>query len=168
MAVPRRSGTSATIPASTGYMDVSELERYQLLSNIGKGSFGVISKVRRVEDGRVSRLPDFFVSGYTWNILPSTSCKRSSCSRLMAGICLEAIRLLQDDRQGPETDSCRGVSDIRSVHCAWRHSLVVPVALTRPLSVFGRLMLISVPSWNLSNTATSCSWSKRLKTRRTR
>jgi NIMA (never in mitosis gene a)-related kinase len=36
----------------TGYADVSELERYKLVSNIGKGSFGVISKVQRVDDGK--------------------------------------------------------------------------------------------------------------------
>lgn len=36
-----------------GYADVSELEKYKLVSNIGKGSFGVISKVQRVEDGKV-------------------------------------------------------------------------------------------------------------------
>jgi len=54
MALPRRSAAGSTAPVSTGYMDVSELEKYQLISNIGKGSFGVISKVKRVEDGRVS------------------------------------------------------------------------------------------------------------------
>lgn len=52
---PRRSappvpGPPATI-AST-YADVSELEKYKLVSNIGKGSFGVISKVQRIEDGK--------------------------------------------------------------------------------------------------------------------
>lgn len=37
---------------STGYADISELDKYRLVSNIGKGSFGVISKVERIEDGR--------------------------------------------------------------------------------------------------------------------
>jgi len=53
MAAPRRSAVGTSAPISTGYMEVSELEKYQLISNIGKGSFGVISKVRRVEDGKV-------------------------------------------------------------------------------------------------------------------
>lgn len=58
MAIPRRStapppGAPGTVfSAYSGYADVSELERYKLISNIGKGSFGVISKVQRVEDGR--------------------------------------------------------------------------------------------------------------------
>lgn len=30
---------------SFGYVDVVELEKYKLVLNIGKGSFGVISKV---------------------------------------------------------------------------------------------------------------------------
>lgn len=34
------------------YADASELEKYKLVSNIGKGSFGVISKVQRLEDGK--------------------------------------------------------------------------------------------------------------------
>lgn len=29
------------------------MDKYKLVSNIGKGSFGVISKVQRVEDGKV-------------------------------------------------------------------------------------------------------------------
>ena len=37
---------------TSGYADVAELDRYKLVSNIGKGSFGVISKVQRVDDGR--------------------------------------------------------------------------------------------------------------------
>ncbi|WWD19593.1 hypothetical protein CI109_104055 [Kwoniella shandongensis] len=49
MALPRRSGVSSH---STGYADVSELDKYKLISNIGKGSFGVISKVQRVSDGK--------------------------------------------------------------------------------------------------------------------
>lgn len=44
--------------SSGGYADVSELEQYQLVSNIGKGSFGVISKVKRKDDGRVSAARD--------------------------------------------------------------------------------------------------------------
>ncbi len=38
---------------SSGYADVSEMEKYKMLCNIGKGSFGVISKVQRVDDGKV-------------------------------------------------------------------------------------------------------------------
>lgn len=53
MAAPRRSGV-ATSSHINGYLDVSEMEKYKLVSNIGKGSFGVISKVQRVDDGRVS------------------------------------------------------------------------------------------------------------------
>ncbi|OXC70621.1 hypothetical protein AYX13_00598 [Cryptococcus neoformans] len=49
MAVPRRS---AGVASSSGYADVAELEKYKLVSNIGKGSFGVISKVQRVSDGK--------------------------------------------------------------------------------------------------------------------
>lgn len=33
------------------------MEKYRLVSNIGKGSFGVISKVQRVQDGKVRILP---------------------------------------------------------------------------------------------------------------
>ena len=58
MALPRRSAAgpshAATGGVSSGYADVSELDKYKLVSNIGKGSFGVISKVQRVDDGRVS------------------------------------------------------------------------------------------------------------------
>ncbi|WRT70274.1 uncharacterized protein IL334_007272 [Kwoniella shivajii] len=46
MALPRRSGTGSS------YADVSELDKYKLISNIGKGSFGVISKVQRISDGK--------------------------------------------------------------------------------------------------------------------
>ncbi|KIR71884.1 NEK protein kinase [Cryptococcus deuterogattii CA1014] len=49
MAAPRRS---AGVTSSSGYADVAELEKYKLVSNIGKGSFGVISKVQRVSDGK--------------------------------------------------------------------------------------------------------------------
>ncbi|KAK8853176.1 hypothetical protein IAR55_003878 [Kwoniella newhampshirensis] len=49
MALPRRSGVSSH---STGYADVSEMDKYKLISNIGKGSFGVISKVQRISDGK--------------------------------------------------------------------------------------------------------------------
>jgi NIMA (never in mitosis gene a)-related kinase len=38
--------------ATSGYADVSELGNYTLDSNIGKGSFGVISKVIRKSDGQ--------------------------------------------------------------------------------------------------------------------
>ncbi|WVR07723.1 hypothetical protein IAU60_004765 [Kwoniella sp. DSM 27419] len=49
MAAPRRS----TAPGiGSGYLDVSEMDKYRLISNIGKGSFGVISKVQRVADGK--------------------------------------------------------------------------------------------------------------------
>lgn len=51
MTAPRRS---AGVTSSSGYADVAELEKYKLVSNIGKGSFGVISKVQRVSDGKVS------------------------------------------------------------------------------------------------------------------
>ncbi|WVR00242.1 hypothetical protein IAU59_007384 [Kwoniella sp. CBS 9459] len=48
-AMPRRStGTGI----GSGYADVSEMDKYKLVSNIGKGSFGVISKVQRVTDGK--------------------------------------------------------------------------------------------------------------------
>ncbi|WWD03623.1 hypothetical protein V865_001678 [Kwoniella europaea PYCC6329] len=50
MALPRRTTTSSGQGSS--YADVSELDRYKLVSNIGKGSFGVISKVQRVTDGK--------------------------------------------------------------------------------------------------------------------
>ncbi|WVQ73033.1 hypothetical protein IAR50_002596 [Cryptococcus sp. DSM 104548] len=53
MALPRRSAAPAPMAMPiTGYADVSELEKYKLVSNIGKGSFGVISKVQRVSDGK--------------------------------------------------------------------------------------------------------------------
>ncbi|KAL7418426.1 hypothetical protein Q5752_006884 [Cryptotrichosporon argae] len=39
-------------PAVTPYADIAELDKYKLVSNIGKGSFGVISKVQRIDDGR--------------------------------------------------------------------------------------------------------------------
>ena len=38
--------------STASYADVSELDKYQLDSNIGKGSFGVISKVIRKSDGK--------------------------------------------------------------------------------------------------------------------
>ncbi|WWC64633.1 uncharacterized protein I303_107244 [Kwoniella dejecticola CBS 10117] len=49
MAAPRRPTTSGQ---GSSYADVSELDKYKLISNIGKGSFGVISKVQRVTDGK--------------------------------------------------------------------------------------------------------------------
>ncbi|WWC91663.1 uncharacterized protein L201_006609 [Kwoniella dendrophila CBS 6074] len=49
MAVPRRPNTSGQ---GSSYADVSEMDKYKLISNIGKGSFGVISKVQRVTDGK--------------------------------------------------------------------------------------------------------------------
>ncbi|ORX40631.1 kinase-like domain-containing protein [Kockovaella imperatae] len=55
MAIPRRSATACG-PSVTfsggGYADIAELDKYKLVSNIGKGSFGVISKVQRIEDGK--------------------------------------------------------------------------------------------------------------------
>ncbi|ORY33500.1 kinase-like domain-containing protein [Naematelia encephala] len=47
---PRKSAVSGAV--STVWADVSELDNYKLVSNIGKGSFGVISKVQRIEDGK--------------------------------------------------------------------------------------------------------------------
>lgn len=44
--------SSAAASSSSSYADASELDKYKLVSNIGKGSFGVISKVQRVDDGR--------------------------------------------------------------------------------------------------------------------
>ena len=32
---------------------MKEMDRYQHVDNIGKGSFGVITRVRRAEDGKV-------------------------------------------------------------------------------------------------------------------
>ncbi|EIW72063.1 hypothetical protein TREMEDRAFT_25026 [Tremella mesenterica DSM 1558] len=56
MALPRRSAASSASSGpsapTSGYADVVELDRYKLVCNIGKGSFGVISKVQRVEDGK--------------------------------------------------------------------------------------------------------------------
>ena len=52
MAVPRRSA-SALSGQSLGYADVGEMDNYKMVSTIGKGSFGVITKVQRVEDGKV-------------------------------------------------------------------------------------------------------------------
>ena len=57
MAAPRRSASALSardVFPSTGYADTAELAKYKLVSNIGKGSFGVISKVQRLEDGKVS------------------------------------------------------------------------------------------------------------------
>lgn len=53
MAAPRRSATMATLNIASGFLDASELDKYTIVSNIGKGSFGVISKVKRHEDGKV-------------------------------------------------------------------------------------------------------------------
>jgi hypothetical protein len=54
---PRRSNTVPVVPtmsfASGGYAEITELEKYRLINNIGKGSFGVISKVQRLNDGKV-------------------------------------------------------------------------------------------------------------------
>jgi hypothetical protein len=55
MALPKAS--SSIVPTMNDYEDVSELEKYKHISNIGKGSFGVISKVQRIEDGKVSGSP---------------------------------------------------------------------------------------------------------------
>ncbi|ODN81535.1 hypothetical protein L202_01955 [Cryptococcus amylolentus CBS 6039] len=53
MALPRRSAAPPPMAMPiTGYADVAELDKYKLVSNIGKGSFGVISKVQRVSDGK--------------------------------------------------------------------------------------------------------------------
>lgn len=35
-----------------GFAPPSELKRYRMISNIGKGSFGIISRVERVDDGK--------------------------------------------------------------------------------------------------------------------
>ncbi|OCF38189.1 NEK protein kinase [Kwoniella heveanensis BCC8398] len=54
-AMPRRSaanGNGTGMGVGSGYADVSEMDKYKLVSNIGKGSFGVISKVQRVTDGK--------------------------------------------------------------------------------------------------------------------
>ncbi|KAL1412726.1 hypothetical protein Q8F55_000473 [Vanrija albida] len=48
----RQAATSQPSGSSQGYADISEMDKYKLVSNIGKGSFGVISKVQRVEDGK--------------------------------------------------------------------------------------------------------------------
>ena len=51
----RRSAPPPPSNSASGagsYADVSELEKYRLDSNIGKGSFGVISKVIRKSDGQ--------------------------------------------------------------------------------------------------------------------
>lgn len=52
MATSRRA--SASTPTGSGFLGAGEMEKYRLVSNIGKGSFGVISKVQRIEDGKVS------------------------------------------------------------------------------------------------------------------
>lgn len=49
---PPPPGTSSSSNPFSSYAAISELDRYKLISNIGKGSFGVISKVQRIEDGR--------------------------------------------------------------------------------------------------------------------
>jgi NIMA (never in mitosis gene a)-related kinase len=56
---PRRNNIPLSNPPNpsfaninTGYADVSEMEKYRLVSNIGRGSFGVISKVQRIDDGK--------------------------------------------------------------------------------------------------------------------
>lgn len=46
------TGRYDAVSLGSGYADVSEMDKYQLVSNIGKGSFGVISKVKRLEDGK--------------------------------------------------------------------------------------------------------------------
>jgi NIMA (never in mitosis gene a)-related kinase len=57
MAAPRRAGTttpSNSVASATGYAEASEMDKYRLVSNIGQGSFGVISKVQRINDNKVS------------------------------------------------------------------------------------------------------------------
>lgn len=51
----RRSASSiaSLSSAGSGFGAVTEIEKYRLISNIGKGSFGVISKVQRLQDGKV-------------------------------------------------------------------------------------------------------------------
>jgi hypothetical protein len=61
MALPRRSAGAA--PLQSGYADVSELEKYKMISCIGKGSFGVITKVERIADGKVRSAISFQWSG---------------------------------------------------------------------------------------------------------
>lgn len=46
--------TASAFSSASGYADASEMDKYRLVSNIGKGSFGVISKIQRIEDGKVS------------------------------------------------------------------------------------------------------------------
>lgn len=46
--------TASAFSSTSGYADISEMDKYRLVSNIGKGSFGVISKIQRIEDGKVS------------------------------------------------------------------------------------------------------------------
>ncbi|BEI94695.1 uncharacterized protein CcaverHIS019_0702760 [Cutaneotrichosporon cavernicola] len=49
MASSRRPSAS---PTSGSFAEPSEMDKYRLVSNIGKGSFGVISKIQRIEDGK--------------------------------------------------------------------------------------------------------------------
>lgn len=58
MATTRRAGAtppSNSVASAPGYAEAAEMDKYRLVSNIGKGSFGVISKVQRVEDNKVGK-----------------------------------------------------------------------------------------------------------------
>lgn len=88
MAIPRRSAPAPSAPSS-GYAEATELERYKHVDGIGKGSFGVITRVKRVGDGKVSpHLVQIFES------------ENSGKHFANAGLCIEAARLLENDREG--------------------------------------------------------------------
>lgn len=51
--MPAASRAASSTPTdSEGFLPPSELQRYRFISNIGKGSFGIITRVERIDDGR--------------------------------------------------------------------------------------------------------------------
>ncbi len=93
------------------------MEKYKLLCNIGQGSFGVISKVQRAEDGKV-RLRFGIRRALVANTPDST------------GVCAQTTRLFEDDGEGSPSDIGGSVSPAASkLRTAPRPPKLVPVKL---------------------------------------
>jgi hypothetical protein len=83
---------------------VSGTDQYEVIEVIGKGSFGVVSKIRRKEDGKVR-------AGSR-----TTSCAKSYTIKFMrtllclpcAAVCLERIELWSYEREGEAARCIRG------------------------------------------------------------
>jgi hypothetical protein len=83
----------------------SAVEQYDVVEVIGKGSFGVVSKIRRREDGKVG----------AWGILPAfpgLNLQRLSCIRRnTTDFRMERAQLWPHERKRKDVGSFRGQSN---------------------------------------------------------